>query len=171
MSYHVQREISQVSINEQFSPLVKLDLVWKNSLLTKIEIKRSRLLSLSLINNQLTETQSKEYVLSAGYRISDLSFNFITSRRGKKLSSDLDIKLDLNIRNNKTMIRKIIEDVEQITMGQQTISLKVSTDYVINRRLNLKIFYDKVITNPFISTTFPSAITNAGFSLRFTLAG
>ena len=37
-------------------------MTWKNSLLTKIEFKRSRILSLS-INNQLTETGSKEYVL------------------------------------------------------------------------------------------------------------
>ena len=81
------------------------------------------------------------------------------------------MKLDLNIRNNKTVIRKIVEDIEQITMGQQTISIKFSTDYVVNQRLNLKIFYDKVITNPFISTTYPGAITNVGFSLRFTLAG
>ena len=69
MSYHVQREISQVSINEQFSPLFKLDMTWKNSLLTKIEFKRSRMLSLSLANNQLTETGSKEYVFGVGYRI------------------------------------------------------------------------------------------------------
>ena len=73
--------------------------------------------------------------------------------------------------NNKTVIRKIIEDVEQITMGQQIIKLNFSADYVVNQRLNIKLFYDKVITNPFISNTFPSAITNAGFSLRFTLAG
>ena len=42
LSYHVEKEIAQVTINEQFSPLFKLDLVWKNSLLTKIEFKRSR---------------------------------------------------------------------------------------------------------------------------------
>ena len=171
LSYHVEKEIAQVTINEQFSPLFKLDLVWKNSLLTKLEFKRSRLLSLSLVNSQLTETQTREYVISAGYRISDLNLNFISSGRGKKISSDLDLKLDVNIRNNKTMIRKIIEDVEQITMGQQIVSIKFSTDYVVNRRLNLKLFYDRVITNPFVSTTFPSSITNAGFSLRFTLAG
>ena len=83
----------------------------------------------------------------------------------------MDLKLDLNIRNNKTVIRKIVEDLEQITMGQQTISIKFSADYVVNQRLNLKVFYDKVITNPFIDITYPGAITNAGFSLRFTLAG
>ena len=136
-----------------------------------MSLKEVELLSLSLVNSQLTETQTKEYVISAGYRISDLNLNFISSGKRKKISSDLDLKLDVNIRNNKTMIRKIIEDVEQITMGQQIVSIKFSTDYVVNRRLNLKLFYDRVITNPFVSTTFPSAITNAGFSLRFTLAG
>ena len=115
--------------------------------------------------------KGKNLVVSAGYRISDLRFNFITSRKGKKISSDLDIKLDFNIRNNKTMIRKLVEDVEQITMGQQILSIKFSTDYVVSRRLNLKLFYDRVITSPFVSSTFPSSISNAGFSLRFTLAG
>ena len=171
MSYHVQKEIAQVAINEQFSPLLKLDVTWKNSLITKIEIKRSRMLSLSLSNNQLTETATKDYVIGTGYRIKDLEFKFISGGRGKKMSSDLDIKLDLNIRNNNTIIRKIIEDVEQITMGQQVISIKFSADYVLNQRLNIRAFYDKVVTNPFISTTFPGSITNAGFSLRFTLAG
>ena len=55
MSYHSKYDIAQVSINEQFSPLFKLDMTWKNSLLTRFEIKKSRMLSLSLSNNQLTE--------------------------------------------------------------------------------------------------------------------
>ena len=170
-NYFSQFEIGQVTINEQFSPLVKLDMTWKNSLITKLEIKKNRMLNLSLSNNQITETNGREYVIGTGYRISDLSFKFRSGGRGKKISSDLDLKMDINIRNNKTVIRKIVEDEEQITMGQQTISLKFSADYVINSTLNLKIFYDKVITNPFISTSYPGAITNAGFSLRFTLSG
>jgi len=171
LSYHVRKEIAQVTINEQFSPLFKVDMTWKNSLITKVEIKRNRVISLSLSNNQLTETIGQEYVIGTGYRIKDVEFKFRSGGRGKKISSDLDLKLDFNIRNNKTIIRKVIEDVEQITMGQQIISIKFSVDYVVNQRLNIKAFYDKVITNPFISTTFPGAITNVGFSLRFTLAG
>ncbi len=171
MSYHVAREISQVTINEQFSPLFKLDMTWKNSLLTKVEFKKSRVLALSLANNQLTETGSQEYVFAIGYRIKDLEFKLFSGGSGKKISSDLDLKLDFNLMNNKTVIRKVIEDVEQITMGQQLIKVKFSADYVVNQRLNIKAFYDTAITNPFISTTFPSSITNIGFSLRFTLAG
>ena len=171
MSYHVSREISQVTINEQFSPLLKIDMTWKNSLLTKVEFKKSRVLALSLANNQLTETGSQEYVIGIGYRIKDLEFKIFSGGVGKKASSDLDLKLDFNLMNNKTVIRKIIEEVEQVTMGQQLIKIKFSADYVVNQRLNIKAFYDRVITNPFISTTFPSSITNVGFSLRFTLAG
>ena len=126
---------------------------------------------MSLANNQLTETGSQEYVLGLGYRISDLRFKWLSAGKGKNISSDLDLKIDFNLMNNKTTIRKVIENVEQITMGQQVIKLNFSADYVVSQRLNLKIFYDKVITNPFVSTTFPGAITNAGFSLRFTLAG
>ena len=170
-NYFSQYEIGQVTINEQFSPLIKVDMTWKNSLITKLEIKKNRTLNLSLSNNQLTEIKGSEYVIGTGYRIKDLEFRFRSGGRGKKISSDLDLKLDLNIRNNETVIRKIVEDEEQTIMGQQTISIKFSADYVVNQRLNLKMFYDKVITNPFISTSYPGAITNAGFSLRFTLAG
>ena len=171
LSYHVAREISQVTINEQFSPLFKVDMTWKNSLLTKLEFKKSRVLALSLANNQLTETGSQEYVIGLGYRIKDVEFKLFSGGRGKNISSDLDLKLDFNLMNNKTVIRKVIEDVEQITMGQQLIKIKFSADYVVNQRLNIKAFYDRAITNPLISTTFPSSITNVGFSLRFTLAG
>ena len=164
-------EIGQVTINEMFTPLIKIDMTWKNSLITKLEIKKNRTLNLSLSNNQITEINGSEYVIGTGYRIKDLEFKFKSAGRSKKISSDLDLKLDLNIRNNKTVIRKIVEDEEQTTMGQQTISIKFSADYVVNSRLNLKLFYDKVITNPFIDITYPGSITNAGFSLRFTLAG
>ena len=171
MSYHVDKEISQVTINEQFSPLFKLDMLWKNSFLSKLEFKKNRMLALSLSNNQITETSTNEYVFGLGYRVNDLKFRFISGMNKQKVSSNLDLKLDFNIMSNKTVIRKVIEDIEQITMGQQIMKINFSADYVVNQRVNFKLFYDRVITNPFVSTTFPGAITNAGFSLRFTLAG
>ena len=116
-------------------------MTWKNSLITKLEIKKNRTLNLSLSNNQLTEIKGSEYVIGTGYRIKDLEFRFRSGGRSKKISSDLDLKLDLNIRNNETVIRKIVENDEQTTMGQQTISIKFSADYVVNSRLNLKMFY------------------------------
>ena len=42
--------------------------------------------------------------------------------------------------NNKTVIRKIIEDVEQTTMGQRLIKIKFSPIMFLNQRLNIKVF-------------------------------
>ena len=58
MSYHVEKEISQVTINEQFSPLFKIDMTWKNSLLTKFEIGEIGILALSLANSQITGSKN-----------------------------------------------------------------------------------------------------------------
>ena len=82
MSYHVEKEISQVTINEQFSPLFKIDMTWKNSLLTKFEIKRSRILALSLANSQITETGTQEYVFGLGYRVKDGELSIFSGGRG-----------------------------------------------------------------------------------------
>jgi cell surface protein SprA len=63
-----------------------------------------------------------------------------------------------------------VEGVNQPTAGQTVISIKISADYILNERLNLRLFYDRIITTPLISTTFPTSNTNAGISLRFTIA-
>merc|ERR1739848_759729 len=96
---------------------------WKNSLLTRIEFKKTRVLALSLANNQLTETASQEFVFGVGYRIKDVEFKLFSGGRGKKISSDLDLKLDFNLMNNRTVMRKVVEDLEQLTMGQQLIKI------------------------------------------------
>ena len=61
-------EVNTVSITEQFSPLVNVDMVWRNNFTTNFEISRKRNLALSLSNSQLSENTSNEVVLGCGYR-------------------------------------------------------------------------------------------------------
>ncbi len=171
-NYISQREISQVVISEQFNPLINIDMTWNNSLLSNVEIKKSRDLAMSFANNQLTEVTSSEYIIGLGYRIKNVVINVkgLNSGKMKKLKSDLNIKSDISIKTNKTILRKIIEDVDQISTGQRIITINTSADYLINDKFTIKFFFDKIITNPFVSSQFPNANTNAGFSLKFTLA-
>ncbi|MBP7515866.1 MAG: hypothetical protein KA791_15070, partial [Flavobacteriales bacterium] len=74
-----------------------------------------------------------------------------------------------SIRENNTVIRKIQEGQNQVTAGQNITSIKCSADYVISQRLNVRAFYERVVNKPVISTSFPSANSNIGISLRFTL--
>ena len=58
--------------------------------------------------------------------------------------------------------------IQENQLNNTTSSIYLSYDIL---QLGVLFFFTGVITNPFITTTYPGAITNAGFSLRFTLAG
>lgn len=168
------RQMNTVTISEQFSPLLNVDITWKvknkgveNGLITKLEIKKDRSLSLSLTNNQLTEIKGKELVIGSGYRFSKVKLPFKIGN--KPLESDLNCRADISIRNNATITRKVVENQNQVTSGQNMISIKTSADYQINQKLTVRFYYDKVITKPKISTSFPTANTNSGLAIRFNL--
>ncbi len=163
-----ERRIETVTISESFSPIIGIDITWENDLTSKFEIKKSRNLSLSLSNYQVNEVKSQEYTFGAGYSFKDVTLPF--ELMGNELESDLKLRADVSIRDNKTYIRKMVEDQNEITSGQQVVSIKTTADYTISQRLNVRFFYDRTMNTPYISTTYPTANTNVGLTLRLTLA-
>jgi cell surface protein SprA len=164
-----QYEMDVVSINEQFSPLINVDLNWKNSLTTRVEWNKSRTVTLNLTSNQIADARSDELVIGAGYRFDNVQIILRTGGGQKALKSDLNVRLDFSIRDNKTLARKLIEDVDQPVVGQKVFSIGANADYKLSDRFNLQIFADHTMNNPFVASTFPTSNTNFGFSLKFTL--
>jgi cell surface protein SprA len=164
-----QYEINTVTINEQFSPLINIDLGWKNSLTTRIEYRKSRTVTLNLTSNQVADIRNDEITIGAGYRFDDVAIT-LRSRTGQRsLKSDLNLRLDLSMRDNKTLARKLVEEVNQPVAGQRVFTLGATADYVLSDRFNLQIYADHTLNDPFVANTFLTSNTNFGFSLRFTL--
>jgi len=168
-NYIQQYEINVVTISEQFSPLINIDLNWKNSLTTRFEWKKSRTVALNMTSNQVADARSNELIFGAGYRFDNVQIILKSGGGQRALKSDLNIRLDFSIRDNKTLARKLIENVNQPVIGQKVISIGTTADYVLSDRFNLQIFADHAMNNPFVANTFPTSNTNFGFSLRFTL--
>jgi cell surface protein SprA len=164
-----QYEINVVTINEQFSPMINVDLNWKNSLTTRFEWRKSRTVSLNLTSNQIADARVDELIFGAGYRFDNVQIILKTGGGQRALKSDLNIRVDLSIRDNKTLARKLVEDVNQPVVGLKVFKLGASADYVLSDRFNLQIFADHSMNNPFVANTFPTSNTNFGFSLKFTL--
>ena len=164
-----QYEINVVTINEQFSPLINIDLNWKSSLTTRFEWRKSRTISLNLTSNQIADARINELIFGAGYRFDDVQIAIKTGGAKKVLRSDLNVRFDLSIRDNKTLARKLVENVNQPVVGQKVFTAGISADYVLSDRFNLQIFADHSMNNPFVANTFPTSNTNFGFSLKFTL--
>lgn len=170
--FYPRYEISVITINEQFSPLINFDMTLHNSLLTKVEIKRSRNLSLSFANNQLTEVTNNEFTLGLGYRIKELPFTFASFGGGgrRTVKSDLNLKFDFSLRSNKTVLRNIVNDLNQVSAGQKQVRIAANADYMISQSLTIAFYFDKIITNPFLPSQFRNSTTQGGLKLRFSLA-
>jgi cell surface protein SprA len=164
-----QYEINVVQISEQFSPLINIDMNWKNSLTTRFEWKKSRTVALNLTSNQIADARINELIFGAGYRFDNVQIIIKTGGGQRALKSDLNLRFDFSVRDNKTLARKIVEDVNQPVVGQKEFKIGATADYVLSDRFNLQVFADRVMNNPFVANTFPTTNTNFGFSLKFTL--
>ncbi|MGB9746703.1 MAG: cell surface protein SprA [Bacteroidales bacterium] len=164
-------DVGSVSVNEQLSPLLGIDVTWQTNLTTRFDWKKSRTASLSLANNQVMEMTTGELSIGAGYRFDNVQIT-ITPPGGtqKNLKSDLNLKADFSIRDNKTILRKLVEDRNDITAGQRAIAIKLSADYMLGPNFNLRFFYDRMINRPYVSSSFDTYNTNIGFSLTFSLS-
>ena len=166
-------QIGVVSLTENFNPLIKLDMGWVNSLLSSFEWKRSRNLAFSFDNDQLTEIFTNEIIIGLGYRFKNVRLSFISlGTAGKKSNykSDLSIKADFSIARNMTVLRELDQTINQISTGQQVISINFTIDYNLNQRFTLRFYFDKIINSPYVSNQYYTSNTKGGLTLRFNLA-
>ena len=158
---------SNINLEEQFSPLIRVDFEMKNSVKILAEVKRDRILSLSFDNNLLTEIQGKEYTLGLGYRIKDVRIRSKIAGPRQIVTSDLNMKADISIRDNKTIIRYLDLENNQVTSGQTIWGLKYSADYAFSKNLTGIFYFDYAFSEYAISTAFPQTTIRSGITLRY----
>ena len=158
-----------VNLVEEFSPLVKVDMKMRNSFSLRAEVRKDKALNLNFNNNTLTEIRGTEYIVGIGYRLKDVRFKMKTGEVTTTFKGDINLKADIGIRNNSTIIRSIDINNNQVTGGQKLISFKFIADYALNQNLLASFFYDQNSSEFLISTTFPRKSINAGISLRYTI--
>ncbi len=163
-------EIGQISIAEQFSPLLGIDMNWKSGFTNKLEYKRDRNISLNLANTNVNETRGAEYVLGMGYKLKNYKIPFKINAQTVRLKNDLIFKTDFSYRRSLTISRALVQETVQPTGGMRTKKISTSIEYMVNERFNLKLFHEWSRNIPEISTSFKTTNWNAGFSIRFTLS-
>ncbi|MGB3116842.1 MAG: cell surface protein SprA [Ferruginibacter sp.] len=169
--------VPNISIGEQFSPLIGFDMMFTNQLQLKFEYSKSRQLSLSLYDYQLSEVKSTEYVIGAGYRKRGLKLfgglklpKFLSSKADGKLDNEINFRLDFRIRDNITSNNRLDQSTNFPTAGSKEISINPTIDYYLNNRVNIKLYFDQRRVIPYISSSAPITNTRAGVQVRISLA-
>ena len=165
-------DVSAVSINEQFSPLLGVDVTFKNGITTKVEYKTTRILNLSLAANQIVESSTKDFVLGMGYKI--MGLELFPGRNKKdsknKISNDLALRMDVSFRNQSALARDIQQVTTQATSGNKALKISFSADYTLSRLLSVSLYYDRQKNTPLVSaSSYPVTSADFGMRLKFSL--
>jgi len=163
--------VPNITIQEQFAPLLGIDITTTSQLNTRFEYKKSRQLSLSLIDYQLSEVNSTEWTFGGSWRKRGFTLPFrLPGMKNKKLQNDVSFRLDLSMRDDATSNSRLDQNTATPTNGQKVITIQPSIDYVLNNRVNLKFFFDQRRVKPYLSSSPPIINTRAGLQLRISLA-
>ena len=151
--------------------------MFTNQLQAKVEYVTQRMLSLSLVDFQLSETRSKEFSIGAGYRKKGMKLlagirlpKFLSKEGTGKLDNEINFRFDLRIRDNVTVNNRLDQIAALPTGGSKEVTLSPSIDYYLNNRVNIKLFFDQRRVTPYISSSAPTTNTRAGVQVRISLA-
>ena len=160
--------VPNITITERFEPLINFDMQFTNQVTFSFDYKKSRQVSLSMIDFQLSESKSTEYTIGAGFRKRG-AFSFIRIK-GKPMQNDASFRLDLSMRDDATSNSRLDQTQALPTAGQKVIFINPSIDYVLSNRVNIKLYFEQRRVEPKISTSPPITTTRAGLQIRISLA-
>ena len=161
-------DITTVSINEAFTPLIGLTSTFLNNVSLTLKYNRARNINLNISSYQITELLKNEFSFGTGYRFDNFN-KVLKIRKTGGANFNNELKLDATITYNKTLslIRKIQDNFTQAISGDAQTMLKLSADYDLSKMITLQAFFDKQISNPLVSSTaYPLTKTSFGANLR-----
>ena len=185
--------ISQVSINESFSPLLGMDVTFNNNMTVKAEYRQTRVLNLSMTSVQLNEALSKDWVIGMGYRINNFDVfgwgakaSRSKSKGGNKNAAnknasttktvqngtnhDLNLRLDFSFRKQAAIVRDIASMVSSASSGNNALKLSFSADYTFSKLLTMSFYYYRQTNTPLLSSSsYPTTTQDFGLSIKFSL--
>lgn len=165
--------VPNISIQEQFAPLFGIDIGLTNQVNFRFDYNKSRQLSLSLVDFQLSEVRSTEYTFSGSFRKRGMKMPFklpFTKKDTKKLDNEIRFQLDFRVRDNVSSNSRLDQNSSFATNGSKEITISPTIDYYISNRVNVKLYFDQRRVNPYISSSAPTVDTRAGVQVRISLS-
>ncbi len=192
-SYHARYELPDMSINEQFSPLIGVNVKTKSGIELGFDYNKSRRLTLAPgLGGTLTENNSTNYTLKAGYIIRNLYLPWMPGikkqpqkpaskkKRKKKedpqdnvnrpKGNDLEMNFNFGLRDDIQYLHRLDAGVaERPVNGARVYNFDFTVRYGISKNLSARLFFDYRNSLPYASPVGKSININGGVAVTFTL--
>lgn len=185
-NYYAQYLMPTVLIEEAFSPLIGIDLKFKNEMNVSFSYAKRRMLSMGYTSYELAETRSTTVDFGFDWKMKNVRIGFLpgfnsaakkkkpsNARPGAgtpKLGNDLNILLDISFSDNITLNHLLDQEVgARATRGSKDITISPAISYDVNKNVSLRFFVDYRRQSPYVSNSFLVINTQGGVTVRIKL--
>lgn len=163
-------DISSVTLNERFAPLIGVNATMKNNITIRAEYNDGRVLTLNSSAGQIVEAATSDITVGVSYKIANFNKILKIGKKQTGVSNDLTVNGDFSYRNTLSLIRRIDENYTQATTGTRTLALKVTANYILSKRITLGLYFDHQVNTPLVSSSaYPVTNSNYGLSIQLSL--
>ncbi|GAB3260577.1 cell surface protein SprA [Larkinella harenae] len=173
--------MSTITMTERFAPLLGVTFRTQSKISGGLEYNQDRSVALNLSNAQVAELSNKDITFRFGFTKSNFRVPFKINGAYKRLKNDLTFSCNLTFRDTRTVQRKFDDSntvqtnengvgEQIITAGNVNFQLRPQVNYVVSRRLNVQVYFDRTFNDPLVSNSFRRATTAGGVQVRFNLA-
>ncbi|MDA9773605.1 cell surface protein SprA [Saprospiraceae bacterium] len=196
-NYYTRFDVPQLTITEEFSPLIGITVRTKKDLNFNVEYRKSRDLAMDFYAKELVEQRAEEFILGGGYIWKDVNIPFLTgkktTKKGKKKSktstskkgktglgglgkvtntkgNNLEFNVDFSYRDDLTLNHSLdVSGAAQAVRGTTSWAFNPSLKYDVNDNVGLRLFFDYRRSIPATTNSFPLTNIQGGVTVQLKL--
>jgi cell surface protein SprA len=187
-NYYSQYIVPAIGLNEEFSPLIGIDIRTKNDMNFRVNYAKRRNLRMGFVSFELAETRSTTFEVGFNYILRDVKLGFLPGFKSKNdqgsqqaspgsgrgnapvRGNDLEFLFDISWSDNITVNHYLDqESLPQPTRGSRDVSISPAIRYNLNRFINLRLFVDYRKTVPYTTTGYPITSIEGGLTVQVIL--
>lgn len=170
-----KHHIPSIALQENFYPLIGLEVTMRQGLTFSAQRRMSRGLVLHTATARMIESHSNEWAVIAGYRWSHLpQFNWAAfmgmadaERQSKPDKGGLYLRLEYSRATTQTLLRNPVTTQSRATAGNRHRHFRLTADYDLSEHITLRAFYDRTDNRPLVTDqSFPVTDSHYGVSFR-----
>jgi cell surface protein SprA len=165
--------MSIISFTEKFGPFIGLNFRTKSKWTGRVEYNQDRNISLNLSNSSISELINKDWVVTLGATKNNVRIPFKVNGKTVRLKNDLTFNMNFTLRDQRAVLRKFGDTTEKIpgveTAGQLMLQFRPQLQYAVDKKLSVSVYFDRMLNDPYVLTSFRRATTQGGIQIRYSL--
>ena len=188
--------VPNLTMQQHFSPLLGVDMSLKDQSNFRFQYAKSRMLSLSLVNYQVSEVNSTEISFGGSVRkkinlhlfsgidiptkltiskdkntaTPNLFEDAQTPEKEEDKRTDINVGIEFSMRDDMQANNILDQTNGYRTGGQKVISISPNIGFILNRRVNFNFYFSQQRNIPYVSTTPPITTTRGGLEVKILLS-